>query len=75
MIFEKLKKVISETLGVDENKVTMETNLIDDLGADSIDAVELIFAIEEAFSIKIEDEEAQNISTVEAIIKIIESKK
>ena len=74
-MFEEVKAVIVETLDVKENEVTLESNLRDDLGVDSLDAVELIMALEDAFSIKIEDAEAQNFTTVKNIVDFIKSVK
>ena len=64
MTFEELKNVIVDTLNADEEKVTMEASLADDLQADSLDAVELNMAIEEAFGVSIPDEELPNMKTV-----------
>lgn len=64
MAFDKVKDIIVDQLGVDEGDVTMEASFIDDLGADSLDIVELIMALEEEFDIEIPDEEAEKISTV-----------
>ena len=64
MTFDELKNVIVETLNADEEKVTMEASLADDLQADSLDAVELNMAIEEAFGVSIPDEELPNMKTV-----------
>lgn len=64
MTFDELKNVIVETLNADEEKVTMEASLADDLQADSLDAVELNMAIEEAFGLSIPDEELPNMKTV-----------
>ena len=58
MEFDKIKAIVVEQLGVDESEVTMEASFIDDLGADSLDLVELIMALEEEFDIEIPDEEA-----------------
>jgi acyl carrier protein len=62
--FEKVKKIIVEQLGVDEDEVTMEASITDDLGADSLDQVELVMAFETEFNIDIPDEEAEKIKTV-----------
>nr|WP_317402054.1 acyl carrier protein [uncultured Gemmiger sp.] len=64
MTFDELKNVIVDTLNADEEKVTMEASLADDLQADSLDAVELNMAIEEAFGLSIPDEELPNMKTV-----------
>lgn len=71
-MFEKLRDLIVENLGVSEEEVTKEANLIDDLGADSLDAVELSMAIEDEFGVAIEDEEFQKLATVGDILKAIE---
>ena len=70
----KVKKMVSDHLGIDENKVTEEANFIDDLGADSLDTVELVMAFEEEFGSEISDSEAEKILTVGDAIKFIESK-
>lgn len=63
-VFEDVKKVVVEQLGVAENEVTREASYVDDLGADSLDTVELVMALEEAFGMEIPDEEAEKIKTV-----------
>ena len=69
-----VKKIVADHLGVDEAKVTEEANFIDDLGADSLDTVELVMAFEEEFGSEISDSEAEKILTVGDAIKFIESK-
>lgn len=64
MEFEKLQKIISEVLNVDEDEITMETTFVDDLGADSLDVFQIIMGIEEEFDIEIANEDAENIVTV-----------
>ena len=64
MEFDKIKAIVVEQLGVDESEVTMEASCIDDLGADSLDLVELIMALEDEFDIEIPDEEAEKLKTV-----------
>ena len=71
---EKVKKIIADHLGVDAAKVTDEASFIDDLGADSLDTVELVMAFEEEFGSEISDSEAEKILTVGDAIKFIESK-
>ena len=70
-IFEKVKKIIVEQLGVAETSVTMEASFIDDLGADSLDIVELIMALEEEFDMEIPDEDAENIVSVSDVVDYI----
>ena len=72
--FDKVKKIIVEQLGVEENEVTPEASITDDLGADSLDQVELVMAFETEFNIDIPDEEAEKIKTVgDAVTKIDET--
>ena len=73
-ISSKVKKMVADHLGVEEAKVTEEANFIDDLGADSLDTVELVMAFEEEFGSEISDGEAEKILTVGDAIKFIESK-
>ncbi len=73
-ISSKVKKMVVDHLGVDETKVTNEANFIDDLGADSLDTVELVMAFEEEFGSEISDTEAEKILTVGDAIKFIENK-
>ena len=68
---EKIKDIIVEQLGVDPEKVKSEASFIDDLGADSLDIVELVMAMEEAFNVDIPDEEAENIRTVDDAINFV----
>ena len=72
-VSNKVKKMVADHLGVDEIKVTEEANFIDDLGADSLDTVELVMAFEEEFGSEISDTEAEKILTVGDAIKFIES--
>ncbi|MDI3298619.1 MAG: acyl carrier protein [Bacillota bacterium] len=72
-IFDKLKEIIVENLGVDEEKVTPEASFVEDLGADSLDTVELIMAFEEAFGLEIPDEDAEKISTVRDAVEYIKA--
>lgn len=71
--FEEVKKVVVEQLGVDESEITPEASFVDDLGADSLDLVELIMSLEEQFDVEIPDEEAEKIKTVKDAISYIES--
>jgi len=72
--FEKVKDVIVEKLGVDAAKVTEDASFIDDLGADSLDTVELIMQFEEVFDIEIPDEDAETITTVGKAVTYVDSK-
>ena len=74
-IASKIKKIVADHLGIDEAKVTEEASFIDDLGADSLDTVELVMAFEEEFGSEISDSEAEKILTVGDAIKFIENKK
>jgi acyl carrier protein len=71
-VFDKVKAIIVEQLGVDEEEVTMEASFIEDLGADSLDIVELVMALEEEFDIVIPDEDAEKIRTVGQAVKYIQ---
>ncbi|MBP9015156.1 MAG: acyl carrier protein [Candidatus Atribacteria bacterium] len=73
-VFSKVKEIVVDQLGVDEEDVTPDASFIDDLGADSLDIVELIMAFEEEFDIEIPDEDAEKITTVGEAIEYIESK-
>ena len=75
MVFKRVKEMIVEELSVEAEKVTLESRLAEDLGADSIDAVELIMNIEDEFNIQVSDEEAQNMKTVGDLVKYIEATK
>ena len=72
-MFEKVKEIIVEQLGVDEKDVAMEASFIDDLGADSLDIVELIMALEEAFDLEIPDKDAEKITTVGSAVDYIKA--
>ncbi len=72
MVFDKIKEIIMEQLQVEESEITMDTNLMKDLSADSLDAVEIIMAIEDEYGIEIPDEEAENIQTVSDLVKFVE---
>src|ERR1041384_1986732 len=71
---EKVKQIISEQLGVDEGEVTPSASFVDDLGADSLDTVELVMALEEAFDVEIPDEDAEKIRTVQDAIDYIDKR-
>lgn len=71
-MLDKIRAIVAEQLGVDENEVTPDASFVDDLGADSLDTVELIMAFEEEFEVEIPDEEAQKIKTVQDVIDYIQ---
>ncbi len=71
---EKIKKIISEQLGVEEDDVVLEAKFVDDLGADSLDTVELVMALEEEFDLEIPDEDAEKMQTVGAAIDFIKER-
>ena len=73
-ITNKVKKIVADHLGIDESKVTEEASFIDDLGADSLDTVELVMAFEEEFGSEISDSQAEKILTVGDAVKFIENK-
>jgi len=68
---ERIKEIIMEQLGVDENQITPEASFVDDLGADSLDTVELVMAFEEEFDVEIPDEDAEKIRTVQDAINYL----
>ncbi len=72
MTFDKVKALVAEQLNVDENEVTAEASILEDLGADSLDLVDLVMTLEEEFDVEIPDEAVQNIKTVGDIVKYIE---
>ncbi len=73
-ILEKVRELIADKLGVDKDEVTEEASLVDDLGADSLDLVDLVMVFEEEFDVKIEDDELENIKTVKDVVDGIMSK-
>lgn len=73
-IFAKVKKIVAEQLEIEPEKVTPEANFANDLNADSLDTVELVMALEEAFDVEIPDEAAEKITTVQAVVDYINEK-
>ncbi|WP_035290679.1 acyl carrier protein [Clostridium sp. KNHs214] len=71
MVFERVKKIIADQLSLDEEEVRIDSSFIDDLGADSLDIVELIMALEEEFDIEIPDESAEKVATVGDVVEYI----
>lgn len=72
MVLEKVKAILSEQFDVEEDTITPETNIADDLGADSLDVVDLLMSIEDEFEIEVPDEEVENLKTVGELVKYIE---
>lgn len=73
MNFEKVRDMLAKQFDVDPSTITADTDLIDDIGADSLDVVELIMSVEDEFGVSISDEEAENLRTVGKIVEFIES--
>ena len=73
MVFEKIKKIVSEQLGTAEDEITMDSTFIEDLGADSLDVVSLVMALEDEFDMEIDEEEAENITTVGDVVEYIKA--
>jgi len=73
MIFDKIKDIISDQLGIDVDEISMDSSFVDDLGADSLDIVELIMALEGEFDMEIPDEEAEKIATVGDVVEYIKA--
>ena len=72
--YDKMKEIIINKLGVDENKITKEARFVDDLGADSLDTVEIIMDFEEEFDVEIPDEDAEQLTTIQSALDYINSK-
>ena len=72
--YEKMKEIIIHKLGVDENKITKEAKFVEDLGADSLDTVEIIMEFEEEFEVEIPDEDAEQLTTIQKALDYINSK-
>ena len=75
MVFEKVKAILVDQLDVNEDSIALESSITDDLGADSLDVVDLVMSLEEEFDVEIPDEEIESIKTVEDIVRFIESSK
>lgn len=74
MVFEKLKEVLVEEIGVDPEDVTMDSNMVTDIGADSLDIVQLLIRMEKVYGFKFSDEEMKNVKTVGDVVRYIEEK-
>ncbi len=75
MVFEKIRNILCEQLDIEEDTVTMESNIAEDLGADSMDVVDLIMSIEDEFEIEVPDEKIESIKTVGDVVNYIEQMK
>ncbi len=73
MVLEKVKAILADQFDVEEDKITAETSIINDLGADSLDVVDLLMSIEDEFEVEVPDEEIENIKTVDDLVKYIEN--
>lgn len=74
MVFDEIKEILVDQLAVNENDIEMSSNLVDDLGADSLDAIDIVMSIEDRYEIEVPDEVVEKIETVEDIVNFIESK-
>jgi acyl carrier protein len=72
--FDKIKDLLSSQLGISKDKVTMDSDIVKDLGADSLDVVEMLMTLEEEYSITVSEDDAMNIKTVSDIVKLIDKK-
>lgn len=75
MVFEKIRQILCDQLDIEESEVTMESNIAEDLGADSLDVVDLIMSIEDEFEIEVPDDNVESIKTVGDVVNFIESAK
>lgn len=73
MVLEKVKAILSEQFDVEEDKISLETSIINDLGADSLDVVDLLMSIEDEFEVEVPDSDVEKIKTVEDLVNYIES--
>ena len=74
MVFEKVKKILNEQFDVDEDEITMDTSFVDDLEADSLDLVDLVMAVEDAFEIEVDDDASKEIATVGDLVAYVEER-
>ena len=72
MVLEKVKAILAEQFDVEEDTITLETNMVDDLGADSLDVVDLLMSIEDEFEIEVAEDDIENVKTVGLLVKYIE---
>ena len=73
MIFESVKRIVNEQLGLDENEITMDSNFLEDLGADSLELIDLIMALETEFDLEVPEEDIEEIETVGDVVSYIKS--
>ncbi len=73
MVLDQIKKILAEQLDVEENKITMESRLVEDLGADSLDSIDVVMSVEDEWKIEVPDEVIENITTVGDIVEFIEA--
>ncbi len=74
MVFEKVKSILSEQFDVEEDNITMETSIVNDLGADSLDVVDLLMNIDDEFGVEVPDEDVEKVKTVEDLVNYIEAR-
>ena len=74
MVFEKVKKILSDQFSVDESNITMETDIAKDLGADSLDVIDILMSVEDEFKIEVPDEDAEKIKNVSQMVEYIKNK-
>ncbi len=72
MIFEKVKQLVAEQMGIDESKITLESDIIKDLGADSLDIVEMLMKVEEEWDIVVDDADVEGLKTIQGVVAYIE---
>ncbi len=75
MVLEKVKEILADQLGVDEDSIELDSLLVEDLGADSLDGIDIVMSVEDEFGIEVPDEVIESMSTVEDIVKFIEDNK
>ena len=73
MVFENVKKIINEQLGINEDEITMDSNFLEDLGADSLELIDLIMALESEFDLEVPEEDIEGIETVEDVVSYIKN--
>lgn len=74
MVFDEIKEILVEQLSINENDIQMSSHLVDDLGADSLDAIDIVMSVEDQYQIEVPDDIVENMATVEDIVNYIESK-